>query len=440
MSKMAKACRGWRLDPAVVSGTGRRRTEGRSGCLEFAAVVAGGRERWRRLVRWAWGRLGGVGVGSATAAGESVVHDFARALEDTEDPAEIESLLVRFAQRLTGAAAVDLAAGEGEVDRAAGEGQVSECSRRENGGGVEPNREPEPARAFELELRCGARSRGVLRIDLRGQRQSGSAWLASDLERARLRTLCTLATLALERLEGRDGRLPPGFGGAGGAAPAAELKAADRGLERADRVSPVLVQDATFLQAVLPFAVSQARRHGEPLSILCVAVDRLNGMIELLGRDQADRVIASVGAHIARILRASDIVARIDDDRLIAVLPRAQLHDAYRVAQNICRTIEGNTMLFPGLPELTVSIGVACYPTCAVSVFALLDAADHALATAQREGRNRAAAAPMLAGQTPVRLAGCVGRTQHGIAGSVVDSSLPRWSTHQSVTDPSSAS
>ena len=46
---------------------------------------------------------------------------------------------------------------------------------------------------------------------------------------------------------------------------------------------PVL-QDATFLNAVLPFAVGQARRHGESLSLLCVAIDRLGGICELLGK------------------------------------------------------------------------------------------------------------------------------------------------------------
>jgi PleD family two-component response regulator len=59
------------------------------------------------------------------------------------------------------------------------------------------------------------------------------------------------------------------------------------------------------------------------------------------------------------------------------------------VAESICRTVETLSARSARLPGLTVSIGVAEYPTCASTLYALLDAADHALAEAQRAGRNR---------------------------------------------------
>ena len=41
--------------------------------------------------------------------------------------------------------------------------------------------------------------------------------------------------------------------------------------------------------------------------------------------------------------------------------------------------VESRCARFPELPPLTVSIGVAEFPSCATTVYALLDAADHAL-------------------------------------------------------------
>ena len=158
---------------------------------------------------------------------------------------------------------------------------------------------------------------------------------------------------------------------------------------------PVL-QDATFLNAVLPFAIGQARRHGESVSLLCVAIDRLGGISELLGRANADRAVDTVGQQIAGMIRTSDIVARIDDDRIIAVMPRACLKDAHRLAHEICRTVESRCARLPELPALTVSIGVAEFPACAATVYALLDAADHALSAAEKEGRNRSVRARRL--------------------------------------------
>ena len=96
------------------------------------------------------------------------------------------------------------------------------------------------------------------------------------------------------------------------------------------------------------------------------------------------------------MIRASDIVARIDDDRIIAVMPRACLDDAHRLAREICRTVESRCARLPEFPALTVSIGVAEFPACAATVYALLDAADHALFAAQKEGRNRSVLARRL--------------------------------------------
>ena len=100
------------------------------------------------------------------------------------------------------------------------------------------------------------------------------------------------------------------------------------------------VQDATFLNAVLPFLMSQANRNRQPLSVICIAVDRLNGIRDLLGLDQADQAVREVGLRIAGAIRASDVVARLDDDRIIAILPCACLPDAWRIADNVCHAIE----------------------------------------------------------------------------------------------------
>ncbi len=166
-------------------------------------------------------------------------------------------------------------------------------------------------------------------------------------------------------------------------------------------------QDATFLHAVLPFALGLSRRHGEPLSLLCVTIDRLSGIQKLLGKDSADRAVRNVGAHIAAMIRDSDIVARLDDDRVIVVLPRAVKRDAWNLACKICRTVETTPALLPELPVLTVSIGVAEFPTCADNVYALLDAADHALSMARDQGRNQAVAATSLSPTDPANLARC---------------------------------
>jgi diguanylate cyclase (GGDEF)-like protein len=246
----------------------------------------------------------------------------------------------------------------------------------------------------ELVVRAGCKIKGCVR----DFSTPGRLPALSEATLLRLGTLCSQAASAIDRLEQQSsmdeeerpkqthGCIFPdepasGFG--------TELTVDGQ------RALPAL-QDATFLNAVLPFVVGQANRYGEPLSLMCVAVDRLNGIRDLLGHDQADRAVREVGLRLAGAIRSSDVVARIDDDRIIVVVPRAGIRDAWRIANNLCLAIEHSQSLLPELPLLTVSIGVAEYPSCADTVCGLLDSADHALSVAQTQGRNRAVAATLI--------------------------------------------
>jgi diguanylate cyclase (GGDEF)-like protein len=151
-----------------------------------------------------------------------------------------------------------------------------------------------------------------------------------------------------------------------------------------------VVRDATFLNAVLPFALSQAKRHRESLSLLCVGVDRLGAIQNLLGPDVANDLVQHVGRIVAMMVRASDIVARLDDNRVMALLVRASGPSALKVGEKICRTVAQTSSTVVELAEASVSIGVAEFPSNAWNVFTLLDAADDALMHAQSRGRNRA--------------------------------------------------
>ena len=232
--------------------------------------------------------------------------------------------------------------------------------------------------------------------------------------RLTLWTLCKLAASALLRHDRQNAELSQPAGRDLEPIPNALAIASartDRDLDetktKENHFAAAVFQDATFLHAILPFALGLSQRHGEPLSLLCVAIDRLSGIHELLGRDCADRAVRNVGAHIAAMLRDSDIVARLDDDRIIVVLPRALIPDAWNLARQICRTVATTPALLAELPVLTVSIGVAEFPACANNVYALLDAADHALSMARNQGRNQAVAATTLNPTDPVNQARC---------------------------------
>lgn len=318
---------------------------------------------------------------------EEILHELGRLLEGCDDPEQIEKSFIESVGRLTAARSVQWIRGP-----------------------VQPSSAGDGDGRLEIMLRTGSVARGRLLVLPPSDR--ASTWSPATLKR--LRTLCTMAASALRRHDWQNAELSQPAGrdlepipNALAIASARNDRDLDEKKKREDHSAVAVVQDAASLLAILPFALGLSRRHGEPLSLLCVAIDRLSGIHELLGRDWADRAVRNVGAHIAAMIRDSDIVARLDDDRIIVVLPRALVHDALNLARTICRTVETTPALLAELPVLTVSIGVAEFPACAENVYALLDAADHALSMARNQGRNQAVAATTLNPTDPFNRARC---------------------------------
>jgi diguanylate cyclase (GGDEF)-like protein len=317
------------------------------------------------------------------------LHEFSAVIETTDSPATVQSDVLRQARRLVPGYRIELITGPAPShDHAT---VIERDSEESIGGKSSPHSDAAQTGQLVLEvpLRCGSLVRGRLRIRSRSARP---ATLRSETVR-RLNTLCTIGASALDRLCLQE-EWPWDDNVAHLSDPAGADS--DHGSAKTEGTFPqsARLQDATFLNAVLPFALSQARRHLEPLSIVCVSIDRLRGIQDLLGRAAVDRLVRNVGETVGSLIRTSDIVVRLDDDRVIAVLPRAPGKGALEVAKKICLAVAANTQSNCDITSVTVSIGVATFPSCADNVISLFSAADDALERAQSQGRNRAALAP----------------------------------------------
>ena len=124
-----------------------------------------------------------------------------------------------------------------------------------------------------------------------------------------------------------------------------------------------------------------------------MSVDRVAAIRNLHGTEVAEAAVRRVSEAIGATLRSSDVVARLDDDRIIAVLPNASAVHATRIAEFVRTAIEAACPASASLPRLTTSIGVACYPSHARDVHSLLASADAAMVRADRLGRNRVVSA-----------------------------------------------
>ncbi len=147
-----------------------------------------------------------------------------------------------------------------------------------------------------------------------------------------------------------------------------------------------------YLHTRLHEEFKRAERHRDPLGCAMIDVDRFKEVNDTHGHDVGDMVLKTVAARVTEAVREIDVVTRYGGDELLLVLPSTHFSGAVTVAERIWSSIraepmpigEGRTL------DLTVSIGVALYPSRDVSSKKeLLRAADQALYQAKGDGRDR---------------------------------------------------
>ena len=173
-------------------------------------------------------------------------------------------------------------------------------------------------------------------------------------------------------------------------------------LERAKRRA--LIDELTgaynrrFLEeALAKLIVPDDRRKGQILSLLVIDLDRFKRVNDAYGHPVGDLVLKTVAATLHRTLKSSDVLARYGGEEFVVVLPRTETSHAVVVAERLRVAIAGLTLrtLAPAAPaHMTISVGVATYPTHALSIPELIRAADQALYQAKYSGRNRVVCAP----------------------------------------------
>jgi diguanylate cyclase (GGDEF)-like protein len=144
-----------------------------------------------------------------------------------------------------------------------------------------------------------------------------------------------------------------------------------------------------YLEEMLS-TVGPRRRAAERIGALMIDLDHFKQLNDRYGHTTGDRVLRAVGERISAAVRADDTPARYGGEEFAVVLRRADPQQAVEVAERIRRHIGAIPPGDLGIDEpISVSIGVAVAEGRDVDAKSVLTAADDALYTAKREGRNR---------------------------------------------------
>lgn len=131
----------------------------------------------------------------------------------------------------------------------------------------------------------------------------------------------------------------------------------------------------------IPREMERFRRFGQPFTLLMLDLDHFKAYNDTYGHSAGDQVLRDIAQILNETARLYDRVVRYGGEEFAIILPQATREEATGVAERIRQAVEQHPIAFAGqqLPPITVSIGMACFPTDALDMPTLVQRADLAL-------------------------------------------------------------
>ncbi len=146
-----------------------------------------------------------------------------------------------------------------------------------------------------------------------------------------------------------------------------------------------------FMDDMLEREIKRAKRAQTDIGMIMMDIDLFKTVNDTYGHDAGDLVLRTLASFLKSSVRAEDIVCRYGGEEFLLILLGSSLENTLRRAESIRETAEAINHVYNGvdLGKITVSAGVAIYPEDGADRDSLVTAADSALYSAKRAGRNR---------------------------------------------------
>ena len=148
--------------------------------------------------------------------------------------------------------------------------------------------------------------------------------------------------------------------------------------------------------------ILRARRTGTPVGVMAIDVDHFKQVNDTHGHEAGDCALRGVSEELTSCVREEDIAFRTGGEEFVIVLPGVGKAALRSRAEAVRRMVEhAQISTGKGTLKLTISIGLANFPSYGNTGPAILRAADAALYKAKAAGRNRIMMCALKAAHTP---------------------------------------
>lgn len=145
-----------------------------------------------------------------------------------------------------------------------------------------------------------------------------------------------------------------------------------------------------YLEEFFAGELARAQRDATPIALAMVDLDHFKQLNDTHGHAAGDDTLKGVAAFLLGQLRTTDAVFRIGGEEFLLVLPRTQPDEAQEKLEQLCQQFAALALdTRVGSLQLTMSVGLAYYPSQASDLDGLMQRADDQLYRAKGSGRNQ---------------------------------------------------
>lgn len=141
----------------------------------------------------------------------------------------------------------------------------------------------------------------------------------------------------------------------------------------------------------LESAVKLHEQKHDKFSIMFLDVDHFKDVNDSHGHLVGSQLLQDIGTVLVYILRGTDHVYRYGGDEFVVIMPHVDIKVVYDIASRVLKKIKNTEFKIEGgeIYRLSVSIGIAEYPTDAKSAFEIIKFADEMMYMSKRSGRGK---------------------------------------------------
>jgi len=148
------------------------------------------------------------------------------------------------------------------------------------------------------------------------------------------------------------------------------------------------IYNRRYFEQQINSEIERAARYDGRLAIIMIDIDNFKRLNDEFGHLLGDEVLRQVSTVFKQQLRKVDAVCRYGGEEFAVLMPQTSGGNALEVAEKLRRMVE--SFRFPGVPvKVTISAGVAEFPSNGRTRDELVAAADAALYASKESGRNR---------------------------------------------------